>query len=438
MDSLKLSLPIPIKYGTSTRYWIKEDVEVSDKISIDGSHKLESNNNNNNVNTSKRVRMGRMLTSDVTDVDGNWRFCRGMVTMTLGELLGTKECVEVIIEIVNNMKPSLPDWPRYSILDRWKNDLRKDDLIDAKDKLNKWYEAEVKEVDDLGGVHIHYKGWGTEFDDYLDPSNKIDRILPLHTETNDRSLWKEGDYVELRVSEPTRKAVWMKAIINKIDLLNERVQVNYNVEGKTQSLQKFGDKKVNLDDDSMKKSNKVDDEGSCWCDLMGEDICHRETHLKPKDFSEGFKNNNKNASTSSLDDSPITSYYGRNDYSGDNHQRGNPPVAGAVGLQNLGNTCFMNSILQCLSNTQLITEIFTSDRYKEQLNTDNPLGHGGKLAQVYAKLIKDIWTGVYSKVVPREFKTTIGEFQPQFAGYDQQDSQELMNFLLDGLHVSLY
>ncbi len=29
-----------------------------------------------------------------------------------------------------------------------------------------------------------------------------------------------------------------------------------------------------------------------------------------------------------------------------------------------------------------------------------------------------------------------GEFQPQFAGYDQQDSQELMGFLLDGLHVS--
>ena len=111
---------------------------------------------------------------------------------------------------------------------------------------------------------------------------------------------------------------------------------------------------------------------------------------------------------------------------------------GLVGFKNLGNTCFMNSILQCLSNTQLITEIFTSDRFKEQLNTDNPLGHGGKLAQVYAKLIKDIWSGVYSKVVPREFKTTIGEFQPQFAGYDQQDSQELMNFLLDGLHVSFY
>lgn len=46
-----------------------------------------------------------------------------------------------------------------------------------------------------------------------------------------------------------------------------------------------------------------------------------------------------------------------------------------------------------------------------------------------------MWSGAYVKVVPREFKTTIGEFQPQFAGYDQQDSQEFLSFLLDGLHV---
>ena len=108
---------------------------------------------------------------------------------------------------------------------------------------------------------------------------------------------------------------------------------------------------------------------------------------------------------------------------------------GVVGLCNLGNTCFMNSILQCLSNTQAITNIFTSESYKEDINSDNPLGHGGKLAKVYAQLIQDMWSGSYLKIYPREFKTTIGDFQPQFAGYEQQDSQELMNFLLDGLHV---
>jgi ubiquitin C-terminal hydrolase len=118
------------------------------------------------------------------------------------------------------------------------------------------------------------------------------------------------------------------------------------------------------------------------------------------------------------------------------HIKGTTEVAGAVGLQNLGNTCFMNSILQCVSNTEAITRLFLDDAYKAQLNTDNPLGHGGKLAVAYGKLIKDMWSNAYCKIIPRDFKYTIGEFQPQFAGYDQQDSQEFLGFLLDGLHVS--
>lgn len=124
-------------------------------------------------------------------------------------------------------------------------------------------------------------------------------------------------------------------------------------------------------------------------------------------------------------------------YHSEKHVKGTTEVAGAVGLQNLGNTCFMNSILQCVSNTEAITKLFLEDRYKAQINTDNPLGHGGRLASAYAKLIKDMWSNAYSKIIPREFKYTIGEFQPQFAGYDQQDSQEFLGFLLDGLHVRL-
>ena len=42
-----------------------------------------------------------------------------------------------------------------------------------------------------------------------------------------------------------------------------------------------------------------------------------------------------------------------------------------------------------------------------------------------------------SFVTPRAFKQTVGACAPQFSGYQQHDSQELLAFLLDGLHEDL-
>ncbi|XP_028426171.1 ubiquitin carboxyl-terminal hydrolase 15 isoform X2 [Perca flavescens] len=111
--------------------------------------------------------------------------------------------------------------------------------------------------------------------------------------------------------------------------------------------------------------------------------------------------------------------------------------SGLCGLSNLGNTCFMNSAVQCLSNIPPLTEYFLKDKFTEELNEDNPLGMKGEIARVYAELIKQLWSGKFSYVTPRPFKTQVGRFAPQFSGYQQQDSHELLAFLLDGLHEDL-
>ncbi|XP_064415015.1 ubiquitin carboxyl-terminal hydrolase 11 [Latimeria chalumnae] len=110
---------------------------------------------------------------------------------------------------------------------------------------------------------------------------------------------------------------------------------------------------------------------------------------------------------------------------------------GVCGLTNLGNTCFMNSALQCLSNTPPLTEYFLNNRYLDELNFSNPLGMKGEIAEVYADVIKQMWSGRHSYVVPRMFKSKVGHFASQFMGYQQHDSQELLSFLLDGLHEDL-
>lgn len=116
----------------------------------------------------------------------------------------------------------------------------------------------------------------------------------------------------------------------------------------------------------------------------------------------------------------------------------NGRTAGAVGLFNLGNTCYMNSALQCLRSVEELTKYFLKDSYKEELNTDNPLGHHGNVAEAYAALLRDIYKEPPpTSVQPRNFKNIVSRYATQFSGYGQQDSQEFVGFLLDGLQEDL-
>lgn len=129
---------------------------------------------------------------------------------------------------------------------------------------------------------------------------------------------------------------------------------------------------------------------------------------------------------------PMTSFSSTRNYDEDVPTVGTPMTKGAVGLQNLGNTCFMNSSIQCLSSVADLRDYFTSDRYTEDLNV-GAWKTKGKLAQSYSSLLKHMWDENTTQVAPRNFKFQIGQFAEQFAGYGQQDSMEFIEYVLDGL-----
>lgn len=175
-----------------------------------------------------------------------------------------------------------------------------------------------------------------------------------------------------------------------------------------------------------------------WVYLYGEEICKVGTHLRVEDDS------NRPATLDYLYDTskpPVEVLKSYNNIHGAGFVReslrGVPPAPGSVGLHNLGNSCFLNSIIQCLNHSEPLTQYFLKGNYVKDLNRKNPLGSGGRVAVAYASLLSEIWGGEYSTLAPRTLKQTIGYFAPQFNNVHQHDSQEFCSYLMDGIHEDL-
>ena len=113
---------------------------------------------------------------------------------------------------------------------------------------------------------------------------------------------------------------------------------------------------------------------------------------------------------------------------------------GLTGLKNIGNSSYINSILQILSNTPELMYYYISGLYKKDIKIIQGKKKGyvsGKLSEEFSKLLTNMWIDNKKVANPQDIKYAMADLNYVFNNNNQQDSSEFLIFLLNLLHEEI-
>lgn len=125
-----------------------------------------------------------------------------------------------------------------------------------------------------------------------------------------------------------------------------------------------------------------------------------------------------------------------------------PGTVTQVGLRNLGNTCFMNAILQSLSSIKDFSAYFKelpafewgdkrSGTAVKKYYTRRYQPNGSSLVEELRKILCGLWQGTEKSISPDALFSVVWKVVPRFRGFQQHDAHEFMLYILNHCHSEL-
>ena len=282
----------------------------------------------------------------------------------------------------------------------------KENIVSGKEKdiINKENELKIKinELNDqLNNINEKEKNYLTKENEFNEKQNKLNYIISKNNEL----IEKENKINEREKIISNKEYEYNKKQIE----LNERENAISSKEKEIKDKENELDKKIK---ELTEKENSLNE---------------REKNIIPskeKEIKES-KNDTIHMPIPPPVPDPISSYQ-------------KPTL---IGLNNIGATCFMNSTLQCLSQTPDLTNYFLKDSKKGRIINNN-LAKENKnslqLSPIYLKLIKKLWDKKGGKSFPpNEFMSTIEKMNPLFKKGQAGDSKDFIIYILEQIHKEL-